>query len=421
MPNDNNNPTASDAIHLNTIISSEIENNFLVKTFVRPLLFEIDPYLDFDDSSFDLELQGWGSESDAFREIVEAVRPSLIIEVGSWKGASAVTMAKACDALELPTEIVCIDTWLGAPEFWQQHSDTERYISLRLQNGYPSVYYQFLANIQKSGHATRITPMPLSSTAAATFLSKNKIKAGMIYIDANHETNDVLLDMAAFFPLLEMGGVLFGDDMDGAWPSVERAVHLFAARNNLHYEVKRGRYWVIRKTSEFNPLDVQAMYEMSVPTTTSTEQIGPLHRLAERFLVSRVYYPYEEFTAAAMHDGALMVHPPLRRDAEIQPAEITAMGVPAAPRSVLTGSIAASDPRRQVTVTALLTLKNEDGISRQFSFPLLPGFMETRFNVPLKLSGESAEKVSVSFSSVGPPDQVAACCAVSWSNLEIKI
>ena len=46
-------------------------------------------------------------------KVIADVKPKLIVEVGTWKGASAIYMAKICRKLELNTEIVCIDTWLG--------------------------------------------------------------------------------------------------------------------------------------------------------------------------------------------------------------------------------------------------------------------------------------------------------------------
>ena len=63
-------------------------------------------------------------------------------EVGSWKGRSAINMARAVKTLDLPAEIVCVDTWLGSPEHWlKQHA--EWYKSLRIANGMPQLYYNY--------------------------------------------------------------------------------------------------------------------------------------------------------------------------------------------------------------------------------------------------------------------------------------
>ena len=41
----------------------------------------------------DLDLQGWGSTHPVFEHVVSEYRPTSIVEVGSWKGASASHMA----------------------------------------------------------------------------------------------------------------------------------------------------------------------------------------------------------------------------------------------------------------------------------------------------------------------------------------
>jgi len=64
---------------------------------IRQMLAEIglsNPYRDFDARSMTLDLQGWGSEHPWFERFIRRIAPAEIIEVGTWKGASAVTMAR---------------------------------------------------------------------------------------------------------------------------------------------------------------------------------------------------------------------------------------------------------------------------------------------------------------------------------------
>ena len=118
----------------------------------------------------------------------------FIIEVGSWKGASAVTMADALKAEGLDGRILCVDTWLGALEFWSDQSDPQRFRALECKHGFPSVYYRFLANICHRGHQQRIVPFPLPSTAAALWLMRTDLRADLIYLDGSHEEEDVYQD-----------------------------------------------------------------------------------------------------------------------------------------------------------------------------------------------------------------------------------
>ena len=96
-----------------------------------------DVYKDFEFGSFPCDLQGWGGDSPAFAELIKAVRPALVIEVGTWKGASAVSMADAAEREGLSTTIVCVDTWLGALEFRTDQADAERFQALECRHGFP--------------------------------------------------------------------------------------------------------------------------------------------------------------------------------------------------------------------------------------------------------------------------------------------
>lgn len=151
-------------------------------------------YQGFDHQAYPEDLVGWGGDSPAFAELIREKRPGFIIEVGSWKGASAVTMADALKAEGLDGRILCVDTWLGALEFWSDQSDPQRFRALECKHGFPSVYYRFLANICHCGHQQRIVPFPLPSTAAALWLMRTDLRADLIYLDGSHEEEDVYQD-----------------------------------------------------------------------------------------------------------------------------------------------------------------------------------------------------------------------------------
>ncbi len=198
---------------------------------VRPLLHRRDPYAGFDWQAYPDDPSGWGGDSPAFAELVAEVRPGRIIEVGTWKGASALTMARALRQLGLDAEILCIDTWLGALEFWTDLDDAARHGALELEHGYPTVYRRFLANVCHAGLQDLVTPFPLPSATAAQWFALRGIRADLIYLDGSHEEEDVYQDLVAYWDLLRPGGVLFGDDW--AWDGVRMAVERFAREQRL--------------------------------------------------------------------------------------------------------------------------------------------------------------------------------------------
>lgn len=204
-----------------------------------------------DATGYKPDLQGWVNAGfDACLAKVTQVmrsRPgALFLEVGSWKGASACRIAEAFKSAGVQASIICIDTWLGAPEFWTSAglNDPTRGISLARVNGYPSVFYTFTKNVKAMGHSDMIAPLPLSSTQAADVLASYGLKARGMYIDGAHEYEAVLADLATYYKLLEPGGIMWGDDYDRGWPGVVRAVDEFAARHKLKLVVE-GSNWVL--------------------------------------------------------------------------------------------------------------------------------------------------------------------------------
>lgn len=110
--------------------------------------------------------------------------------------------------------------------------------SLKLVNGYPTVYYDFLSNVVLSGHADMIIPLPLPSSVAAKVLADHYIRAELIYIDGSHEYEDVAADIVNYRKLATTNGIMFGDDM--VWPGVKHAVLENIPPQSLYVD---GEFW----------------------------------------------------------------------------------------------------------------------------------------------------------------------------------
>ena len=208
------------------------------------LLHAVNPYEGFDHTLYPDDRHGWGGDSPAFRELITALRPALIIEVGTWKGASALEMADILKELGIPGRIICIDTWLGALEFWCDQSDPDRFGSLKLRHGFPTVYYQFLANVCHQGSQDCIIPFPQTSATGALWLRCHGITSPLVYIDASHEEEDVFSDLVDYWEIVAPGGVLFGDDW--SWDGVRLAVERFAARVSVPISFNADK-WMLKK------------------------------------------------------------------------------------------------------------------------------------------------------------------------------
>jgi hypothetical protein len=205
-------------------------------------LFGLNPYEHFDPSAYPLTLQGWHSDSPIFEEMIDQTQPDIIIEVGSWLGASAIHMGRHLKKRGWSGSIICVDTWLGSMDHW---SNPEIRPLLRLQHGYPQLYYQFLANVIHAGLQDTIIPFPNTSTMACFWLKKRNIRAKLIYIDGSHEYLDILADLQNYSQLRAEGGYMFGDDW-GIFPSVKRGVKKFCRQNACNYQAPRHDcFWLI--------------------------------------------------------------------------------------------------------------------------------------------------------------------------------
>ena len=216
-------------------------------TNVGAMLHPVSPYEGFDASAWPFDPQGWNGNSPLFDRLVAELNPGLAIEVGSWKGQSAIHMAGAMAKQRSDAQLVCVDTWLGSFDWWLDPSRSPR-ADMGLRHGYPTLYYQFLANVVHAGLQDVVVPFPATSTIAARLLIARGVKADLVYIDASHEENDVYLDIVYYWHTLRAGGVMFGDDFRPEfYPGVVRAVQAFAAEQGLDYEVVDGQFWLLRK------------------------------------------------------------------------------------------------------------------------------------------------------------------------------
>ncbi|WP_298964213.1 class I SAM-dependent methyltransferase [uncultured Methylobacterium sp.] len=203
------------------------------QTILDALWHGRDPFADPPETLRPLDLQGWRSVHPYLDEAVREWRPGVVVEIGTWKGASALHLARTMAAGGIPGTVIAVDTWLGAVDHW---ADPELFSELVPENGYPSLYRTFLANVLREGMADRIVPLPLDSVNAAELMRLRGVVADVIHLDAGHEEASVAADLRAWWPVLRPGGLFIADDYDrlgGKFPGVGRAVDAFCAEHGL--------------------------------------------------------------------------------------------------------------------------------------------------------------------------------------------
>lgn len=212
------------------------------------LFFGRDPLKDFP-AGRPTDLQGWHSQHPYLARAIAAAKPGIVVEVGVWKGASVVTLAKEIQRLKLDAVVIAIDTWLGSSE----HYLWEKFIpDLDFEFGYPRLYHKFAANIVNEGLQDFVVPLPLDSINAFQLLKEKGIRPDVLHIDAGHDYHSVMADLKAWWPQLKDGGVLVGDDYfskpiigQGKWPEVRQAFdEFFAANRHTVFENTDGKCYV---------------------------------------------------------------------------------------------------------------------------------------------------------------------------------
>ena len=172
------------------------------------LFFGRDPLKDFPINRFPTDLQGWHSQHDYLTRAIVQVKPTIVVEIGVWKGASIVTMAKEIQRLKLDAVVIAIDTWLGSSE----HYLWEKFIpDLDFEFGYPRLYHKFATNICNEGLQGQVVPLPLDSINGLQLLKEKNIRPDVLHIDAGHDYLSVMADLKAWWPQLTPGGILVGD------------------------------------------------------------------------------------------------------------------------------------------------------------------------------------------------------------------
>jgi len=197
------------------------------------------------------QYEGWNYENQIFENLVKEINPRVIIEVGSWKGMSAIKLYKAAENISKDFNLYCVDTWLGASE----HMDDMSHGGLfEKRHGYPMLYFQFLSNMQHQNCLENLHPMPNTSANCARWFGKKKIKADLIYVDGSHEIPDVYYDCCNYWELLSPGGIMFGDDI--RYGPVEACVNNFCELVKINKTEIDNNYWLVRKPAPLSACSI---------------------------------------------------------------------------------------------------------------------------------------------------------------------
>jgi hypothetical protein len=158
--------------------------------------------------------------------LIKKDKPKIIVELGSWLGASAIFMASL---LEEGGVVYAVDDWTA-------NTDTFILADHTVKHKLSTLYQQFLSNVKIHKQTQKIVPMRMKTVEAAKMLD---VHPDLIYLDASHDEESVYHDVMAWYPKLNKKGTMCGDD----WltPSVQAGV--LRAAKELGLEVKSVNFF----------------------------------------------------------------------------------------------------------------------------------------------------------------------------------
>lgn len=154
-----------------------------------------------------------------------------ILEVGSWAGASAVTWARALQAVGCSGRVVCVDTW--APYFDTDADIASHYQDMDEAARRGEIYRLFLHNIKACGVAGVVSHHVIDSRKMDSLFEPGSFS--IVYIDGNHALDFVRSDIAAAKALTRVNGIVCGDDLELPLDKVEDAAHRAQVKLGVDY------------------------------------------------------------------------------------------------------------------------------------------------------------------------------------------
>ena len=159
--------------------------------------------------------QRWFNHGPQVLALIEQYRPNVVVELGSWLGASSIAMARSVK--RWGGTVTCVDTWAG-----ELNDDGGS------QGGkHPLMILSCARAMVHAGVGGNVRLIPALTTDAAQFWTQ---RIDFLYVDADHGYDAVLADLLAWAPFVKPGGLIAGDDyghprypgVKDAWDEFER-------------------------------------------------------------------------------------------------------------------------------------------------------------------------------------------------------
>jgi hypothetical protein len=178
-------------------------------------------------------IEGWFTFSELYCKMVNKFPDgSHFVEVGSWKGKSAVYMGVEIINSNKKIRFDCIDSWEFLDDIYTKLS--------YLNKSKLTAFEEFLKNVEPLYNV--INYHKINSIEGSKLFEDESLD--FVYIDASHEYENVKNDLIYWYPKVKYGGVFAGHDYGSNWKGVKLAVDEFF--KNIKFETPEAS-WVYYK------------------------------------------------------------------------------------------------------------------------------------------------------------------------------
>lgn len=191
---------------------------------------------EFKPDNFDI---GGGVHKETWQKLISR-NPNKedykVLEIGSWFGGSAIKISRILEEMGYNHEIICVDTWFGS----LYHVTEPGWLAqLNLKNGRANIYDRFLQNIVNYNCTKTVVPYSQTSLAACERFISSGLKFDAIFIDGDHSSNNVMIDLVNSLALIKVGGTIVADDyhFDTVYPVIDKILGDLGVK----FEVSEGR------------------------------------------------------------------------------------------------------------------------------------------------------------------------------------
>ena len=158
---------------------------------------------------------------EVLEKLIKANQWKRGAEIGVYAGRTFFHLLKTCNV-----ELIGVDCWIADEGEWKQDRETGVSTPRKAAD-----MKHFAEQVKKDAEKYKnATVLHMKSLEAAKLIEDESLD--FVFIDAEHTTECVLEDIAAWRPKIKPGGWLMGHDEE--WPAVRRALAQAVGKWTVH-------------------------------------------------------------------------------------------------------------------------------------------------------------------------------------------